>query len=705
MKQLLNSRMLKNILIVIFFLFALKTFSQVFTQKALMIDNDNKFLYVADNDVVVYKIEDPSVFATYHSDTHRADVLDLRNDHLLFGSKHSFTVVNINTGVSKTYSASPLSDNAKDLFLELNEDNSKIYVTWNDDISIQVIDANTGDVISKVGFSLPDMIITRMAISPDRKVIATSCRNAVKGGSYLLLWDTKTKALIKKTSLESAPYTMAFNHDGTQLLIGMSYQNFKSQSKYKINWNGFLKAYPLCLQVYSIPGGKLINEIPSENNNIYAACFDYDNPEIFYQYYMNGFISFDNTTRKFTKISSPGNSGCHLTSYKGHLAGTTGYKTTIYDAKDLTKSTDLYHYTIKPFYFSSAGNLLTGTDISKASLMFGMCYFNGAEHVQWLAVTKDGLYDCSGSFDNDFKWIGFSQFKPKTKEAKLLSRLSNSANYKALTDELAALLKKQEWKGHQVKDLFVYSELNFEPYEEMFGMKKKVEVANLLSAQLTGDVWVDACSAANVKMRNDGFNIVTEKSGNADGLTGSFSVNGTSTLRWYILGNSSSTKLEITTPKGSQQISLTQDGSKPLYFSSGEESTGSGNYSFRLIGGEKGYIIAGTKTHLSDQDNAVKMLEAQGYKVVFERTQYAKPHEPITAGLEIRGDISWIAFTDQKCAPLQVSVNGVSTGNSSTQNGMVINSGSTYIDKANGVEMKAVPISCGSSTTFIIGVK
>ncbi len=287
----------------------------------------------------------------------------------------------------------------------------------------------------------------------------------------------------------------------------------------------------------------------------------------------------------------------------------------------------------------------------------------------------------------------------------LLSKLIKGNDYKGLPGNLAGLLKEEKWEGGQAKALFEYSGLDFEPYLDMFGMKKKeVVVTNEPVAQSSGNIWEDACNAAKARMKKDGFNIVSEKSGSADGLTGSFDIAETSALRWYILGNNANTKLEIKTPKGSEQVSLSQDGSKPLYYSSGEESTGSGSYSFRLIGGEKGYIIAGTKAQLSDQGQARKMLESQGFDIVFEQTQYAKPHEPITANLNFGGTIAWIAFTDSKCGPIDVGVNGSSKGDSKTENGLVINSGSVFINSSSCI-LKAVPVKCGSNTTFIVGVK
>ncbi|HNY15575.1 MAG TPA: hypothetical protein PKI12_08535, partial [Bacteroidales bacterium] len=129
-----------------------------------------------------------------------------------------------------------------------------------------------------------------------------------------------------------------------------------------------------------------------------------------------------------------------------------------------------------------------------------------------------------------------------------------------------------------------------------------------------------------------------------------------------------------------------------------------GNYSINLTGGEKGYIIAGTKALISDQEQARQKLIDQGYTIIFDRTGNAEPHNPVSTEIEEAGEIAWIAFTQEKCG-LIVSVNAVNTGTTELQNEMIVNTGAHFIETGKTVRMQAVTLYCGSPVTFIIGIK
>ena len=234
----------------------------------------------------------------------------------------------------------------------------------------------------------------------------------------------------------------------------------------------------------------------------------------------------------------------------------------------------------------------------------------------------------------------------------------------------------------------------------------------------SGDVWNSACAAARDKMSSDGFTVILDRPSAFGDHKNEFPLNEVVTLRWYILANGPDMNLLVTTPKGVDHLPLQQDGDKPIYYSSGEETAYPGNYSFNLTGSSRSFAIIGRKKSdvevQTDQDKARQRLKDEGYTIIFESTERTGYHEPVTAILHTLGEIAWVAFTKSECSPLTVFVDGAAVGTESTIGSIEVNSGSTILTlKDEGTRegskestIKAMPSgNCDSPTTLIIGGK
>jgi hypothetical protein len=324
-----------------------------------------------------------------------------------------------------------------------------------------------------------------------------------------------------------------------------------------------------------------------------------------------------------------------------------------------------------------------------------------------MIVGRDGSYDCGSIFKDVMKSMLFPGFKPVTPESHLLARQMTDVNKTKFSEEIFNALIGEKMSSSFAKVFCESNGLDYGLYCQMAGISNEVVVTKEVNpetpVQKAGD-WDAICTAALEKLTGEGFTIIAEKSSGSGELLCEYTLNDKSTLSWIILGSSKDMELTVTTPKGTEKDELFPGKDMSAYINAATVVTDPGDYSFALKGDAKGYVVVGQKIMVSDQEKARQALTGQGYEIVFDQTQQARSHYPVSKTFDFSGEFAWVAFTDATCG-LIVGVNAVNTGNTEVRDGVIINTGSVVLINESNNKFTAVPVNCDAMTTFIIGVK
>ena len=682
------------------------------------VDPQNELLYsILNGKIIVFDIKTQQVlkFITPIYEMSTITTIDLNQDKLAIISTKECCMVNLKDGGQVFFNINEENAYPHQVRAKLSADNSKIYIAREKDKSVKIYDTKSGKLIEKA-FSLGAPFISNMTISPDRKtlVISTADFSSKNIEYFLFFWDINTQKVIKKVAIPFQPTSLKFNGDGSLIGAAFPMAKIKKVSKKPIECDRTTRKFELGIQIYDSESKKLVQEFPVFSmfkGTIRDFEFDNINKDIIYSTYENGpLFKYDLSTNLVSVIHEA--SWYYLSSYKDFLITQIRYNFNegiqFVNFKDNSQKLIFKYIDYQPFYIDE--NFVNSG--SASPFLFVMYNYNASD-VKWLFINQNGDYDCYGNLDEWMKGSFFPTIKPINKKPGLLKEYSNSD----FDRKLAQFLYDNKWDGNRsMKEVYEYSGIPFD-YYEIFKMKRpEVEKPDKI---LTDQEWNDQFELAKSTLIQNGFTIVDAKLRNGteyvisaiadDQATGiacvAFSEGGPAEL--IIDGRPVNTRKEI---------SLKKEKGMQLYSTYNISEYKPGKYVYSIYGSGKTFLIVATKkvtpkVEMTDAEKEALLIEntkndmaQRGFKIVETRTATVGYGNPMIIPFEYGGEFAWSAISSDKCGTISVFTNGVTNGQSSTQEGFAVNSGTVYIH--NKLEFRATMPQCNSAKiTIIIGVK
>jgi len=674
------------------------------------IDQSGEKMYsILNNKLVVFDIKSQQIIKIIEVWDDANYTLDLNGDKLIVANEQNCCVIDLSTDEKIKFDINEKSSKYEDVWIKLSLDNSKIFIAREYDNSVKVYDATTGKFIENA-YSLKNASITGMAMSPDKKTIATTTADfhSKKVKYQFVFWDIETKKELKSVSLPGKPKCLKFNSDGSQIALGFDESDIDEYAKFFTNCLTD-KRYKLGIWLFDTKSKKFVKKLPvlQISKSINDIEFDYNNKDIIYSSYNDGTYSYNVSTNKCSGIYEAGN--LNLSFFKDYLISIKGgfnNKSVLFiNTKEKDQNLKFKHFRYEPFYinenFVNAG--------SSSPFLFIMYDYNTTD-VKWLFINKDGDYDCYGDMDEFIKSSYFPNLKPLQRKQGLLKQYSNPT----FDRQLAQFLYNNKWDGERAKkEVFEYSGIPFD-YYEIFKMKRPEVV--LPDRKLTDQEWEEQATLAREKLIQQGFIIVEEKLSNTGNFIISVNVEDDNTgLACVALCENGPGEIIIDgRPTSSRKnIALKKEKGLLLYSNYNISTYKAGKYIFEIYPNCKSYLIVASKKGAQSENlskaetenlmiqSTIQDMEQKGYKVIETRTATVGFGKPLIIPIEFGGEFAWTAISPDKCGTLNVFTNGVSNGQTFVKNDFAVNSGTVGIKQDSKIEFRTNVTGCNSAKVTI----